>query len=443
MSTARVVLALCVAAAVSGTSAGVRALGPEEFARGLELEVTRPGAIQALTLPAEVLSALTDRSYGDLCVFDAHGKPLAQALAFPVERPELITLPLPFFPLETRARDATGGVAVSVERNVEGAITRAFSEPVMADSTRVVGYLIDRGPQTRDPLEALTLGVDAAEAFTVQARVESSEDLNVFAPLGMATIARLEHEGHTLKRDVIELPPTSVRYLRLSFRKPPAGLVLREVIAQVRRPVALPARHVLALPGEPVKDGEGQVFRFTMSGTYAPDRYRVILPEGTTLIEASLESSEAPGGPYAALDRGIFRRDESSVRELPRTHDGYFQIRVAPKGGGIRSGHPILQLGYLAPRMLFHNEGITPYLLAYGSVQARYTHFDEAELASITTEPIPSEDTVKAGRKRVLAGESARTRDTGPNLQTYVLWSVLVTAVLVLGLLARKLVRGL
>ena len=442
MSRARTARALCVGALLT-SAATARALAPEDFARGLELTIVRPGVIQALTLPAEVLSALLDRSYGDVCVFDAQGKPLAQALAFPVERPELVTLPLPFFPLEARARDATGGVAVTVERNDEGAITRAFSEPLMADSTRVIGYLIDRGPEAREALEALTLGVDATDAFTVQVRVESSSDLDRFAPLAMATIARLEHEGRTLKRDLVELPPTSARYLRLSFRKPPAGLALREVIAQVRRPAALPARHVLALAGEPVADGDAQIFQFTMSGTYAPDRYRVLLPEGTTLIEATLESSEAPSGPYAALDRGIFRRDQSAVRELPRTHDAYFRIRVAPKGGGIRGGHPILQLGYLAPRMLFHDEGVAPYLLAYGSARARCTHFDEAELASITTEPIPRDDTVKGGRTRVLGGELVRTRDTGPGLRTYVLWSVLVSAVAVLGLLARRLVRSL
>jgi len=443
VSPSHFVLALGMLALACTPCVRAHALGPEEFARGLDLEVRGAGAIQALTLPAEVLSALVDRDYGDVCVFDAQGKPLAQALAFPVERPEVVSTPLPFFPLEIRGRDVPFGAAVVVERNEQGAITRALSAPARSDSTRVVGYLIDRGPQGRSPVEALTLGVDAPHAFTVQVQVESSDDLNDFTPIGTATFARLEHEGHTPARNAIELPPTSTRYLRLSFRKSPTGLTLREVIAEVRRPVALPARHVIALPGELVNDADAQVFQYTMTGTYAPDRYRVLLPAGTTLIEASLESAETSTGPYAALDRGIFRGEESSVRELPRTHGRYFRLRVAAQDGGVRGGLPTLQLGYLAPRLLFHSEGIEPYLLAYGSVRARCTQFDEAELASITPEPIPTEDTVRTGRKRVLGGEAMRSEESGPATKSYVLWSVVVIAVLVLAALGRKRVRSL
>ncbi|MET0341364.1 MAG: DUF3999 family protein [Polyangiales bacterium] len=421
--------------------ARVHALAPEELVRGVVVEIEKPGAIQAYTLPADVLRILVDPDFGDLCAFDADGKQLAQAVAIPEEKAELADVTLPFFPLEARARDAAG-VSVSVERSADGVITRAFSAPLYADQKRVVGYLLDTGADDA-ALEALTLGIDAAEPYTVEVRVEASDDLTSFRPVATTTLARLEHEGRTLKRDVVTFPAVRSPYLRIGFAKAPESLVLREVTARVQRAAALRARHVIELPALPIEDADADVFQYRLSGAFTPDRYRVLLPASTSLIDATLESAARPEGPFSALDHGIFRPDDGVVRDLPRTDDRVFRLRVARKGGGLHGGRPVLQLGYLAPRLLFHAEGRAPYLIAYGSARARCKQFNRAELTSITSDPVPEDDTVRIAQRRELGGEAVLREERALPVRTYVLWGVLLVAVALLGLLARKLLRAL
>ncbi len=457
-----VLLATCAAA-----RAGAEPLRPESFAFGLELTSDHPGPVQAFTLPEELLRALTDRELGDLCLFDAQGRQVAQAIA-PDQEParELVERPIPYFPLETRERGATGGVAVSVERDRNGAITHAFSQPALETRTRVAGYLLDLGDES-SPIEALSLAFAGEDAFTVRAQVEASDDLAHFAPLASGTLARLAHDGRTLRQERIALTPTTARYLRLTFHDAPETLALTAVSASVVRAPAPRARRYLriaprALPGVEARagarersdvearagarersDDDEQLFLYELRGAFQPDRYRLALPAQTALVEAALESGQGQEGPFYELDRGLFKAGTEHERELPATRDKFFRLRVMPKGGGVHGGAPSLELGYIAPRLFFGGQSGS-YLLAYASARARCRGFDPRQLESLGPGELPRADTVHMVRTRTLGGTLALAPPAPPRqLRVYFLWAILIAAVLVLALIARRLVRQL
>ena len=431
--------ALLLAVAASGTVAlpcRAAPATPEQFAFGLELGDGAAGPLQAFTLPETVLATLVDPELADLCMFDAQRRQVAHAITRPREADgEVAEIAVPHFPLETREHGATGGIEVSVERDDRGAIKRAFSRPTTATNTRLTGYLLERS-EGEPPIEALTLSLASERAFTVTVEVEASEDLATFRPLTTAALARLEHDGRTLRRNVIALPPTRAHYLRLTFRDAPDELALTAVSARVTRPVPARARRVLELAPKSRPAGEEQLFVYELRGAFRPDRYSLVLPASTMLVEAELEAGPGADGPFHELDRALFRRAANTERELPVTRDTFFRLRVAKKGGGMHEGAPTLRLGYLAPRLLFSAATAGPYLLAYGSARARCEQFEEAALTSLSRGVPPSEDTVRTLRARL-------TPEPPRDLRVYVLWAVLLAAVAVLAWIARRLLRQL
>jgi hypothetical protein len=425
--------------------ARAQTVAPSDFASGLELSIERASKLHALTIPQEVLSALVDRDFGDLCMFDSKGRQLAHSVSTPRLEEATVELPIAYYPLEQHERADTGAVEVSVQRDGQGAITRAFSQRVLQEQARVVAYLLDRGADAR-PIEGLTLALSAARSFTVQVELESSEDLERFRPLKRGTVASLEHQGKSLRKDLLAVPRTSDRYLRLRFIDPPDSLALEAVSALTLQATGPRERAWLALDGQAEPPEDGQLFAYAMAGAFMPDRYRLALPAGTKLIEATLEGAQLPGGPYHQLDHALFREEAGAPQErtLPGTRDAFFRLRVSEKGGGVHGGAPVLQLGYVPPRVLFEAEGSAPLLLAYGSARARCRKFDEVELKSAADGELLRVDTVRVLRKKTLAGARARKLEPAPRpTRVYVLWAILVLGVGVLALIARKLTRSL
>ncbi|MDB4977654.1 MAG: hypothetical protein JWN48_5995 [Myxococcaceae bacterium] len=416
-----------------------------DFAFGRTLTPERKAPLHAYTLPEHVLSSLTDAELGDLCVFDARGQERPLALHLPRDTAaEVSAQPVPHFPLQTSPENTADGVEVQVERDPGGNILRAFSKAFAADDTRLRALLDTSAIQ--DPIVGLNLALAGQRDFTIRVQVDASEDLASFQELSHATLVHLEHGGHTLSRDLVELPAVKAHYLRLTITpaRGSSGLTLDSLTARVEHPGSAPTRSFIELSSRETTTRDGQVFLFALPGVFQVDRYGVVLPSSTALAEVTLLSSADEKAAFRVLDRGLFKQGDGE-RELPRTADDFFELRVSDKGGGIRDGSPKLRLGYLAPQLLFAGGDAEPYLLAYGSASARCKRFDEDELASLASQGaayVAGADTVRAGALQTLAGKPALVAAPPPRpLRLYALWAVLVSAVGVLALVTRKLLR--
>ncbi len=408
-----------------------------EFAYGVELAPLQSEAFHRYALPASVLRMLTTRDLADVCVFDADGAPRAHAMIWP-DAPVVAAseLPLAVFPLEI-SRD-TAGVEVKIERDATGQVLRTLSQPLV--DTKLRAYLLDAHALTGE-LTGLTLTLANAPANAMlDVSVEASEDLSSFEPVTRAALGQLAHEGASLTRNTIELPAVAPAYLRISFDPGASATTLEKASARVQ-PTAAPLPHD-TIELEP-RAGESdpnakQEFRYLVPFGLRATHYSVLLPQGTQLVQAALFGADAEDAPLLALDRQIYHTPPSSF-PLVESRVRVLELRVDDAGGGVRTGAPKLRIGYLAPSLLFTGDGKPPFTLAYGSAQARCT-----PLAGDTLKvEAPARTSVRALRTRALGGPSKLTVDeTGKSMRVYALWAALLVAVGVLGVIARRLLRG-
>lgn len=451
MKTFLSILILSLSACASAPAPADDEIAPHDFAYGILLHSAGGQPLQRFTLPESVLRSVTDAELSDLCVFDARGVQRPLALHAPRDsESERVELSLSYFPLQAAAalpdpERAVDGVEVQVERDPTGNITRAFSKTLPVPDGRI-SYLVD-GDTVSDPLVGLTLAFTGAQDFSVRVEVEASEDLAHFHDVATATLAHLQHDGNTLRRDEIQLPSIHAHYLRLTLHRSSAAadLVLSSLQARLERPSkALPRQHVTLEPRE-VGKGNPQLFAYALPGAFQVDRYAVLLPSSTALAELSLLASANERSAYRVMDRGLFHQGEGE-RVLAHTDDDFFELRVSDKGGGIRAGAPKLVVGYLAPQLVFVGDAAEPYTLAYGSARARCHRFEEDALlsGSGSTAPVPAADTVTIGALKTLGGKKALIApEPARPLRLYALWAVLIIAVGVLALVTRRLLRNL
>jgi len=161
------------------------------------------------------------------------------------------------------------------------------------------------------------------------------------------------------------------------------------------------------------------------------------------VLRGSLQSAREPAGPWHTRHFGVhysLRRDgallESAPAELLPVSDRYW--RLAPEGAssGDPVGVPTLVLGWTPHQLHFVAQGEPPYTVAFGSAAVGspgsvLATLDEAKLDGMRVPATASEVFDLGG--------TARLR-TSP-WRTWVLWGVLVGALVLLGWMVRRLVR--
>jgi Protein of unknown function (DUF3999) len=427
---------LCLAFSAHALAAPAK---PEDFAYGVTLSPLRSESFHRYPLPPSVLRMLTSPELADLCVFDDAGTPRAHAVVWPAAPAAMpIEVPLAVFPLEI-SRD-TEGVEVKVERDVAGQILRTLSQPLLQREASVRAYLLD-AHALKGQLAGLSLELSGArDAVMLEVRVEASQDLTAFHELTRTTIAQLQHAGNSLQRDFIPLPDVGAAYLRLSFDPGPGAITLAKATAHVKQAAKPLPRSKLALDPSPgdSQDPAAQLFRYLIPHGVHPDRYSVLLPAGSELAQAALYGADVETAPLLLLDRQVYL---ATPAEFPLTGARLrmAELRVDDVGGGIRSGAPRLQLGYLPPELLFAGSAAKSFTLAYGSSQARCT----ALAGDIAQLEASARQSVRALRIVQLGGPARLTPlDPAKSPRAYALWAALVLAVVVLGVIARRLLRA-
>jgi hypothetical protein len=200
--------------------------------------------------------------------------------------------------------------------------------------------------------------------------------------------------------------------------------------------------------------GQPGVFDFDLGGPVPVDRVQVLLPQDNTLIQAVLLVRDTPHSPESRVYQGHFYRvvhegehvDSAAVAVGRRAHR-YWVLRVDGKGGGLGGAVPELNLEYFPEQLLFVARGPAPFRLLFGSHRADVSQFTAGELTALLPEPkrhTLARQTAEPGPSVIESGEAALQSPSPPlPLKTYLLWSVLVASVLLLGVICWRLVRSL
>lgn len=432
-------------------------LSSRDFAYGIPLEVDGDGAIYSLPLPQEVYRYTTRNDLGDVRIFNGYGEVVPHML----ERGELYTaekrqpVALRFFPLYRDEPWESKVNHIRIADDGKGTIIDIEREPgeEQGKPGPVTHYLIDAS-SVEEPINKLILHWDeVGNGFLVTVKLEYSNDLVHWQHLiSEATLADLAYEGYRLNKQDITLPTQEARYYRISWPQGEKGLVLKSVIAELKHATHEQPRQWLQLSPQDDVTSRG-VYRFTLPGHFPLDRIRVELPQINTVVRARLLSRSDQdkaswqlryeGLLYTLLREGHSLQNEAI--ELAGVSDTHWRLEVVQDGGGLGTGQPQLQVGWVPHRLLFVARGEAPFTLSFGAATVKPSASDIADLITRLEKQQDDEGFIKLGHAGGIfeLGGEQRLHPPAPPLpwQKWLLWAVLIFGVMVLAWMGRSLYR--
>jgi len=429
---------------------------PPEFTRAADLTLEGKGAIYALDLPIEAYRGIERRDLGDLRVQNGAGEFVPHALLRPAssERKQVAPVTLPFFPLLGPPGRAVEDLQVRVERSASGAV-KAFigTADRGAPARNTVAYIIDAS-SPGEPLRELRFDWQAAaEGTSIDARVEASDDLKSWRAIGSGALIQLRHGDAVLERRAIEITPTKAKYLRISWRPSQEAWNLSNASAIAVDTVAETPRAWLRVQGSAgARPGE---YVFELPLGLPVDRLRFELPQENTVAWTSVLVQPKAGAPERQIASAVLYRMEHKGQklvspdiEISATTEPRWILHVDSRGGGIGSGMPVLNAGYVPHRLVFVARGEPPFRAVFGNSEVL-----PAALAVHTIVPGYAADkplpalASKLGEVRVreivkpTGVEAAREYASQLDEKKLWLWGSLVLAVFVIVGMALKLSR--
>jgi hypothetical protein len=422
------------------------------------LEVDGDGALYSLPLPEVMYQGCVRKDLGDLRIFNGYGEVVPHLLQREQQANAARSEPvaLNFFPLfkersweeevqHIRIADDGKGTIIDIERRPPGEISGA---------NPITHYLVDASPLEGTVEKLLLDWHGGGDGVLVSVRVEYSNDLVHWRHLvAAATLADLSYEGYSLGQREISLPRQEARYYRISWPLGEKGAQLKGIQAQVVRAGDMPPHQwrTLTAAGSETRPGE---YTFVLPGNYPLDSVRVLLPQANTVVQAKLLSRNDDKTPWRVRHQGLLytlQREGHTLSSdpiaLPMLNDSFWLLEVEQGGGGIGSGAPQLEVGWIPHRLVFAARGEMPFTLAFGAAAVEAPDNSIAELLHRLEQRHEGEDTefiklAHTSRRFELGGERL-LQPPRPALpwKKWLLWAVLILGVLLLAGMARGLYR--
>ena len=452
---------------------------PAEYAYGLKIEASGSEALYDVTLPPAVYQGVTRRDLGDVRVFNGAGEVVPHA--WRPRRTEKAdagaSVQLTLFPLRAATGANPDSLTVNVRRGANGKVgavsvdVKSGGAPAAAQET--VAYLIDMSDMiTKDrALRAIELDWKSVEGFSGKLRVDASDDLANWRTLvAGAPLLNLEVGGQRLQQKHVELPQHKAKYLRLAWMREIAIGGAKNASPELTAANGELAEKFIEAAREWSKfaankgDKEGE-YLFDLKGQLPVDRLRLELPQANTIAQIEVLVRDKSEQPWRSAARGVAYRLNQQGHEVlspdiqVSASSRWVMIRVDQRGGGLGSGMPALNAGWVPHQLVFAARGAPPFTLAYGNRSAQ---------AGAQLGTLPIESLIPGYRED--AGASVRAAKTGvqqlvnvqaasaqpqkelggeARLQEQVdwkrwsLWGVLGIGVLVLGAMAWRLTKQL
>lgn len=418
-----------------------------DYAVQVPLEVSGRGPWYRLELPMALQLAARHADLRDLRVFNAEGEVLAYALtpasALPSEKRQEAALK--WFPLMGAADQAAP--AIRVQRSTTGTLVEVTPETAGGGEQVRRGWLLDASAFDQ-PLHRLRLDWSSEEEGFQRFSIEASDDLQHWSSWGEGQVARLSFANERIDQREIELPGGKAHYLRLLWLAPQQAPVLLSVQAVSIEHAAAQSPLVwsAALPAQPGKPGE---FSWELPLSLPLERLKIALPQANTLAPVSLSARQDGSPQWRPLARGLLYRLPQDGQEV--VHDEIelygqpvreLRLQVDPRGGGLGSEQPQLQVAMRASQVVFLARGSAPYRLAVGRADGQSAALQLATL-------IPGYQPQRLaglGRATVpavlpVALEPVAAQQATSDWQRIGLWAVLLAGVALLGGMAFSLLR--
>ncbi len=416
------------------------AVAPDEFARQWPITLEGDDGAYRIELADDVYRHVRRGDLADLAAFDASGAPVPFG-PIPVPRdapPALVRTEraLPWFrvPLEADA-SFEQVVEMHVERGPDGTLVPVLHTGTVVAAAPIEDVIVDAS-NASGGVDALELTIDPAAtgALSLVVDVHASDDLVSWRRVASGqAIVSLEREGHRLERRRIELPAVDAEYLLIERVDAPGTVPVAGVTAHL-------AEYGQAAPSGPRRTlepaagaaADAGTFVYDTGGPFPIERARIALATPNSVVNARVESRDAPDAPWVERAAGTAFRVRAGGAEVANladdigpVRDRHWRVVTSPPVAEA----PALVLDYRPDRYLILAQGTPPFGLAAGSYTARRPNYPlDALLAELGMRLgsgfVPAIATIGAGSD--VAG-AARTPPRAPfPWLRWTLWLVLV-----------------
>lgn len=453
MSGLRILNLMTVAMLCSAVAAADEIPDAQAYAWQFPLNVVEPSEYMEATIPIEVYRSVSDSALRDIGVYNAAGEAVPRMVRKQQASGVLVedSTSLNILPLYGELQESNRRLQLFMAM-AEDITTLQFDSQLAepADPDLQLHAVIVDLRERRGEISALDLTWPAtASGFIGRVRVEESDDLGDWQPVGSGIVADLQFEDAKIAQNRVELQRQPRKFLRITWIDMPAGWQIASVSGVRRNSGPEPKRDWITL--NPVeRSDDGREFVYDLGGYPPVDRVALELPGNNVVVRAQVDFRHSPETGWRRAHDGVFYRVSRSGSEinaepasLTPAPAGQWRIRI--KSGQV-NGDVRLKLGWQPGKLLFLAQGQEPFTLASGRAQDSVEQFpqhrllgDSSIFSILANASTPG--TAIVGTRQLGAGamvmEGARTW----TWRTVLVWIGLVGAVLFVGWLVWSLMR--
>ena len=438
----RLILALTAMSALSSTPQ-VQALSPRDFAYSQIVTPDHEASAYRFSVPLSAYQNTFSADLADLRVFNADGVAVPYALSQPAVQAATGEAPsnVPLFPLHEGSQILIDGLHLTIQS--AGSAVNLQTQGGTPTNAAVRQYLLD-ARMLGSAFSAMQLyWPDGAPEFNSRISVEVSDDLSTWrSALAAAPIANLRANGQTLVENRVVFAPTRAKFWRLSWIGVVPAFELTKVVAEPAVGLAEPKYESMDVSSA-VDLSTSREYVFDLGGHPPISRVNVLLTEPNSALNLEISSRPTASAPWRPLTHALFYRlkaqnveQENPVLSVGPDADRYWRARAIGPDEPSTSA-PRLHVEWMPSEITFLAQGRPPFLLGYGNATAKGAESDlshlpsTSELATATLGPMQ----VSGGLSRLMAPAAPfpRTR--------FLLWGVLIAAVVILSLMAYRVLK--
>ena len=436
------------------------------FRHAAPITVSTPGAFVQLPLPAAAYGRSASANLADLRIVDARGERVPFAVLAP-RQPEPQTTEqqrdATLYPLPAK-READGAWAVPIEVTIDGgrvSVKRSAGGTTVAPLATSAGWLFDLGERQRDdPVpQSLRIAWQGPAEFTAAFRFDSSDDLRQWRAGGSGQLMALASPTGVLTQPTVPLGVKPGRFVRLVWADAataPQVTSAKVVTAQHGSKVLDAPITLVVSPGTepagkaPPEEGAQRALHFDLGGTLPITQVDLHWTRGTVVAPVRLQARNDANEPWRELGAAVFYRlergtDVASSPPLPIAANArYLRVLPDPRAAALDAAQTQLVVQAPLASLVFASQGEPPYTLQAG---AKVTTPSALPLATL----VPSLERERARFGSATLGQwteisavarAEQARQQRAALRPWLLWSVLLAGVAVLGFMVWRLARS-
>jgi len=452
------------AAALLVVAAVASAADPAPYRYRAPIVVAAPAPFVELALPPAAYARVEQDDLRDLRVVDARGErvpfavlPSRSTMRTSEQVREARLYPLPARPSSTGVWPSPVDVVVDGDRIT---VQRRGGAPSVATPSRESGgWLIDSGatPAGTPLPRSLRLHWSGPAEFSVAYRIETSDDLRQWRSGGSGQLMALQSPAGALTQPVVGLGDAPGRFVRLVWAEPAAAPAVTgaTVLVAARHEVAVDtARELTFAPSVEPSPGASdtaarRALHFDLGGALPLLDVDLRFASGTHVAPVRLQGRTRADQPWRELGAGVFYRLErgddvgtSPAIALPTT---VRFLRVVPdeRAAALDAASVRLVVHASLASLVVAMQGEPPLRLLAGSSDAPAGALPVAMV-------VPQLESERARFGRATLGEfevdtaaerAAQNAARQARLRPWLLWSVLLVGVVLLGALVWRLAR--